>query len=65
MTATGIGPKPTRMIFPGGALMQQDTSVLIPNDDRYGAMLKSISVCIKFGNCSDRDIVGVDYNYVV
>ena len=45
--------------------MQQDTPVLIPNDDRYSAMPKSISVRIKFGNCSDRDIVGVDYNYVV
>lgn len=65
MAATGVRPKPSRMVFSGSALMQQDAPTLIANDNGYGSVPQSNAMRLKLGRRSDRDVVGVDNDHFI
>jgi hypothetical protein len=45
--------------------MQQDSSVLIANDNGYGAVPQSIQMRLELGCRSNRGIINVDDNHVI
>jgi len=63
MSAAGIRPASTGMVFPVGAALEQQSPLHITQEYREGAMQRSGSMRFQLGRDADGRVLGVDENH--
>jgi hypothetical protein len=63
MSATRVSPEATAVVFPVGAPLKENISVVVTDEDRECAMKLSVTMSIKLRRCANRPILLVDENY--